>query len=92
MESEQQQQIIQLLEARLKRRSDQNKRSVQNYREKNRERLNKESLAYYQKMKEDKDWLNHLRLRQRNYQKERRERLKSEKLFSTVVVAADAVA
>jgi hypothetical protein len=80
---QQQQQLIQSLEARLKRRSDQNKRSVQNYRDKNRERLNKESLAYYQKMKEDTDWLNHLRQRQRNYQKARRERLKSEKVVAS---------
>jgi len=78
MESDDQQ-LIQLLEARIKRRCEQNRRSVQNYRDKNRERLNKESLAYYQKMKEDTDWLSHLRQRQRNYQKARRERLKSEK-------------
>ena len=80
---QQQQQLIQSLEARLKRRSDQNKRSVQNYRDKNRERLNKESLAYYQKMKEDSDWLTHLRQRQRIYQKARRERLKSEKVMAS---------
>ena len=70
--------LIQNLEFKLKRRSDQNKRSVQNYRNKNRERLNKESLAYYQKMKEDSDWLTHLRQRQRIYQKARRERLKAD--------------
>ena len=71
---------IEVLTARIERRNDQNKLSVKRYREKHREKCNAASLAYYNRKKEDLQWVANLRGRQREYQTVRRERIKNERL------------
>jgi len=81
--------VVDALRAKLKRRTEQNRKSVENYRERHRDKLNEKSLAYYKKKKEENpEWLKQLRERQRKYQKSRRDMLKSEKT-STVAEILD---
>ena len=78
--------VIQQLQAKLKRRNEQNKQSVKNYREKHREAINQSSLEYYKKKKEDTEWLKQLRERQKVYQKARRKSLKETLIKSNDVI------
>ena len=71
---------IEILTARIERRNNQNKLSVKRYREKHREKCNAASLAYYNRKKEDLQWVANLRGRQREYQIARRERIRNERL------------
>jgi iron-sulfur cluster repair protein YtfE (RIC family) len=65
----------------IERRREQNTRATKRYRESHREKVNSISKSYYDRHKEDKEWLSQLRAKQRAYHARRKAQQKEAELL-----------